>query len=138
GDAWFVGYTPKLTTAVWMGFPQGNTKKMTKVRGIEVNGGSFPARIFKRYLTEVVKDPQFVGDFPTVTKFPGKTLKPPKNVVIPTTTTTTGPTTTTTSTPGATTTTTTAKAAATTTTAAPATTAPPTTSTTAPPNAPTS
>src|SRR3954449_12430252 len=106
-----------------MGFAEGNEKKMTKVRGIEVNGGSFPARIFKRYLTEVVKDPQYVGDFPTVTKFPGKTLKPPKNVVIPTTTTSS-----TTTAPGATTTTTTAKPGATTTSPAPAA---PTTSTTA-------
>jgi penicillin-binding protein 1A len=132
-DAWFVGYTPKLTTAVWMGYAEGNAKKMTKVRGIEVNGGSFPARIFRRYLTEVVKDPQYVGDFPTVSTFPGKTLKPPKNVVLPTTTTTTGPTTTTA--PGASgaSTTTTSKPA-TTTTATPATTTsttPP--STTAPP-----
>jgi penicillin-binding protein 1A len=23
-NAWFVGYTPKLTTAVWVGYPQGN------------------------------------------------------------------------------------------------------------------
>ena len=22
-DAWFCGYTPKLTTCVWMGYPQG-------------------------------------------------------------------------------------------------------------------
>jgi penicillin-binding protein 1A len=124
-DAWFVGYTPKLTTAVWMGYAEGNAKKMTKVRGIEVNGGSFPARIFRRYLTEVVKDPQYVGDFPTVSTFPGKTLKPPKNVVLPTTTTTTGPTTTTA--PGASgaSTTTTAKPATTTSTTPPSTTAPP-------------
>jgi penicillin-binding protein 1A len=88
GDAWFVGYTPKLTTAVWMGFAEGNTKKMTKVRGIKVNGGSFPARIFRRYMTEVAKDPQYLGEFPTVTKFPGKKLAPPKNVVLPTTSTT--------------------------------------------------
>jgi penicillin-binding protein 1A len=87
GDAWFVGYTPKLTTAVWMGFPEGNTRKMTKVRGIKVNGGSFPARIFRRYMSEVAKDPQYLADFPTVTKFPGRKLAPPKNVVLPTTTT---------------------------------------------------
>jgi penicillin-binding protein 1A len=135
-DAWFVGYTPKLTTAVWMGFAEGNEKKMTKVRGIEVNGGSFPARIFRRYLTEVVKDPAFVGEFPTVSKFPGKTLKPPKNVVLPTTTTTTPATTTTTTAPSEETTTSTAKpVATTTTTAAPATTTttPPATTTSAPP-----
>ncbi|HUP87367.1 MAG TPA: transglycosylase domain-containing protein [Acidimicrobiales bacterium] len=88
GDAWFVGYTPKLTTAVWMGYADGNTKKMTRVRGIKVNGGSFPARIFRRYMTEVTKDPQYVADFATVTKFPGKKLAPPKNVVIPTSSTT--------------------------------------------------
>jgi penicillin-binding protein 1A len=88
GDAWFVGYTPKLTTAVWMGFAEGNTKKMTRVRGIKVNGGSFPARIFRRYMTEVAKDPQYLGEFPTVTKFPGKRLAPPKNVVLATTSTT--------------------------------------------------
>jgi penicillin-binding protein 1A len=138
-DAWFVGYTPKLTTAVWMGFAEGNAKKMSKVRGVEVSGGSFPARIFKRYLSEVVKDPQYVGDFPTVSKFPGKTLKPPKNVVIPTSTTTsTTPGSTTTIAPGDTTTTTAAKGPAPTTTSTtappPATTAPPaTTSTTASP-----
>jgi penicillin-binding protein 1A len=89
GDAWFVGYTPKLTTAVWMGFTEGNAKKMTSVRGIKVNGGSFPARIFRRYMTEVAKDPTYLGDFPAVTRFPGKKLAPPKNVVLPTTTTTT-------------------------------------------------
>ena len=88
GDAWFVGYTPKLTTAVWMGFTEGNAKKMTRVRGIKVNGGSFPARIFRRYMNEVTKDPKYLADFPSVTKFPGKKLPPPKNVVLPTTTTT--------------------------------------------------
>ncbi|MGH9283787.1 MAG: transglycosylase domain-containing protein, partial [Acidimicrobiales bacterium] len=46
GDAWFVGYTPGLTTAVWMGYPEGNTRKMDNVRGREVNGGSFPAVLF--------------------------------------------------------------------------------------------
>lgn len=42
-DAWFVGYTPYLSTAVWMGNPD---EKIT-MRGIEpfgnVTGGSFPA-----------------------------------------------------------------------------------------------
>jgi penicillin-binding protein 1A len=128
GDAWFVGYTPKLTTAVWMGFAEGNTKKMTKVRGIKVNGGSFPARIFRRYMTEVAKDPKYLGEFPTVTKFPGKKLAPPKNVVLPTTSTTSttlapGETATTTAAndkPAGSTTTSTTDKPATTTTAAPA------------------
>jgi penicillin-binding protein 1A len=129
GDAWFVGYTPKLTTAVWMGFAEGNAKKMTNVRGVKgVNGGSFPARIFRRYMTGVAEDPQFVAEFPTVTRFPGKTLAPPKNVVLPTTTTSS--TSTSVPSPGVTTTSTkTSTPGSTTFTSAP----PPTTTTAAPP-----
>ena len=49
GNAWFVGYTPQLSTAVWVGRPEGDTP-MRNVRGINVTGGSFPARIFNRYM----------------------------------------------------------------------------------------
>ncbi len=53
-DAWFVGYSPRLTTAVWMGYPgldaDGNTKFMTDVRGRKVTGGSFPATIWKLFM----------------------------------------------------------------------------------------
>jgi penicillin-binding protein 1A len=49
GNAWFVGYTPQLSTAVWVGRPEGDTP-MRNVHGINVTGGSFPARIFARYM----------------------------------------------------------------------------------------
>ncbi len=49
GNAWFVGYTPQLSTAVWVGRPEGDTP-MRNVHGINVTGGSFPARIFCRYM----------------------------------------------------------------------------------------
>jgi penicillin-binding protein 1A len=49
GNAWFVGYTPQLSTAVWVGRPEGDTP-MRGVHGINVTGGSFPARIFARYM----------------------------------------------------------------------------------------
>ena len=49
GNAWFIGYTPQLATAVWVGRPEGDVP-MTNVRGIAVTGGSFPARIFSRYM----------------------------------------------------------------------------------------
>ena len=38
-DAWFVGYTPGLATAVWMGYTRGEVP-MTNVHGISVSGGS--------------------------------------------------------------------------------------------------
>jgi penicillin-binding protein 1A len=49
GDAWFVGYSPYLATAVWMGDPAARTP-MTNVGGITVQGGTYPARIFSAFM----------------------------------------------------------------------------------------
>jgi len=61
-DAWFVGYTPGLATAVWMGYTRGEVP-MENVHGISVSGGSFPAEIWRRFM-----EPALVGrrarDFP--------------------------------------------------------------------------
>lgn len=54
-DAWFVGYTPDIVTAVWVGYPSGQ-KPMTNVHGIKVTGGSLPAQIWAAYMKEAVKD----------------------------------------------------------------------------------
>jgi penicillin-binding protein 1A len=48
-DAWFVGYTPTLDAAVWVGYPQGEIP-MTDVHGISVSGGSFPAQIWHAFM----------------------------------------------------------------------------------------
>jgi membrane peptidoglycan carboxypeptidase len=48
-DAWFVGYTPRLATAVWVGYPRGK-KTMESVHGIAVAGGTFPAQIWGDYM----------------------------------------------------------------------------------------
>ena len=48
-DAWFVGYTPQLATAVWMGDVEGE-KPMLNIGGINVTGGSYPARIWQRFM----------------------------------------------------------------------------------------
>lgn len=48
-NAWFVGYTPVLTTAVWMGSPGGDVP-MRNVGGITVFGGTYPARIWQEYM----------------------------------------------------------------------------------------
>ncbi len=93
GDAWFVGYTPKLTTAVWMGYPEGNTRKMVNVRGRRVNGGSFPATIFKNFMEAAAKRMDTGGAFPTVTSFPGRVVKGAGRAQFSTTTTTPTPST---------------------------------------------
>ncbi|MDQ3681387.1 MAG: PBP1A family penicillin-binding protein [Actinomycetota bacterium] len=52
-NAWFVGFTPQLATAVWMGSPEGNVP-MTNVGGIAVTGGSYPARIWGAYMADAL------------------------------------------------------------------------------------
>ncbi len=45
GDAWFIGITQPLATAVWVGHPEAIVP-MTNVHGRSVTGGSLPAAIF--------------------------------------------------------------------------------------------
>jgi penicillin-binding protein 1A len=48
-DAWFVGWTPQFTTAVWVGFPNRLTPMLTEFHGTPVTGGTFPAEIWRTY-----------------------------------------------------------------------------------------
>jgi membrane peptidoglycan carboxypeptidase len=137
-DAWFIGYTPKLTTAVWMGYASGS-KPMLDFRGYSsIQGGTIPALLWHNYMAGVLSTyPAYQGQFPTVSYFNGLTLTPPppSSLEFPeglgTTTTTTPSTTTTTTVPQSTTTTlprsTTTVPRTTPTTRPPATTTPPTT-----------
>jgi penicillin-binding protein 1A len=50
-NAWFVGYTPQLTAAVWVGYPAANIP-MHDVNGVsDVVGGTIPARIWHDLMT---------------------------------------------------------------------------------------
>ena len=50
GDAWFVGYTPQLVTAVWVGYPTSLKPMLTEYHGDSVAGGTFPALIWKSFM----------------------------------------------------------------------------------------
>ena len=52
-DAWFCGYTPRLGTTVWVGYPKGKIS-MTSVHGIPVTGGSFPAQIWHLFMDSAI------------------------------------------------------------------------------------
>lgn len=54
-DAWFVGYTPDLSTAVWVGYPKKNVE-MNSVHGISVTGGSFPAKIWNSFMSRALQN----------------------------------------------------------------------------------
>ncbi|MBA2496992.1 MAG: transglycosylase domain-containing protein, partial [Acidimicrobiia bacterium] len=89
-DAWFVGFTPQFSTAVWMGgvrdpndpaFVPGQAA-MIDVGGITPTGGSYPARIWGGYMNAVL-----AGAEPAVFPEPGPTragrsLTPPRGVEV--------------------------------------------------------
>ena len=52
-DAWFIGFTPDLVAAVWVGYPEGRVP-MTNVHGITVYGGTFPASIWREFMTRAL------------------------------------------------------------------------------------
>jgi penicillin-binding protein 1A len=52
-DAWFCGYTPRLGTTVWVGYPKAKIP-MTSVHGIRVTGGSFPAQIWRLFMSSAI------------------------------------------------------------------------------------
>ena len=137
GDAWFVGFVPQLSTAVWVGDPDKITP-MTNVHGIRVSGGSFPARMFSSYMMQAVAQiPILPIDTATPEELGLRILnEPPPTIPMPPSTDTTLPTTTSTSTTSSTmptTTSTTARMPTTTTTQKKATTTTSSTTTTTQP-----
>ena len=51
-DAWFVGYTPQLVTAVWMGNPLTEEDGMRHVGKFSpVFGGTWPATVWQKFMT---------------------------------------------------------------------------------------
>ncbi len=56
-DAWFVGYTPALSTAIWMGYSDSNTKSLRNIKGTSiVYGGTIPASTWKDYMGTALKN----------------------------------------------------------------------------------
>jgi membrane peptidoglycan carboxypeptidase len=49
-DAWFVGFTPTLATAVWVGYPQGQVPMVPPRTAGRVSGGTWPAAIWAGFM----------------------------------------------------------------------------------------
>ncbi|MBV8429845.1 MAG: transglycosylase domain-containing protein [Solirubrobacterales bacterium] len=54
-DAWFVGWTPQLTTAVWVGYPNKLVPMSTLFNGGPVEGGTYPAIIWHDFMTQALQ-----------------------------------------------------------------------------------
>lgn len=74
-DAWFVGYTPDLSTAVWVGYPQKSIP-MNNVHGISVVGGTFPAQIWKKFMSRALENIP-PSNFPGTNGKPAPLTQPP-------------------------------------------------------------
>jgi penicillin-binding protein 1A len=77
GDAWFVGYTPQLVTAVWVGYPNEVRPMTYQYHGKPIAGGTFPALIWKSFMERALP---YLHDAPE--SFPQATIPyaSPKNV----------------------------------------------------------
>jgi penicillin-binding protein 1A len=52
-DAWFVGFTPRLATAVWVGYPNERIYMSNLYLGGPVDGGTYPADIWGAYMSSI-------------------------------------------------------------------------------------
>lgn len=69
-DAWFVGYTPQLSCAVWVGYPEGQIS-MYNIHGFSrVFGGTLPAIIWAKFMRAALAD------------FPAEDFEAPKEGVV--------------------------------------------------------
>jgi len=87
-DAWFCGYVPQLAACVWIGYPKAEIS-LYGIEGVSaVFGGSLPAQIWNRFMSEAVKKLP-VKDF-VYPQFTGHTVSSPYSYIpaAPSTTTT--------------------------------------------------
>lgn len=76
GNAWFIGYTPQLVSAVWMGSPVGIVSMVNVGDAGEVFGGTYPARIWHEYMSAALEGYPVI-DFPQ----PDYTQLPPPTYI---------------------------------------------------------
>ncbi len=55
GDAWFVGYTPQLAVAVWVGYPNKLVPMENQFEGGPVAGGTYPAVIWNSFVKRALR-----------------------------------------------------------------------------------
>jgi penicillin-binding protein 1A len=86
GDAWFVGFTPDLVTAVWVGYPNKLVPMLTEYHGKPVEGGTYPALVWKAFMQKALpyfqSSPRYRGEAGT-TPFPDASVpySTPKTVI---------------------------------------------------------
>jgi penicillin-binding protein 1A len=78
GDAWFIGYTPQLVAAVWVGYPNTLHPMLSDYHDGPVAGGTFPALIWKSFVQQALP---YLHDTPAGFPAPSVPYSVPRYVV---------------------------------------------------------
>jgi penicillin-binding protein 2A len=70
-DAWFVGFTPELTAAIWLGYDQTDRNHY-----LTTSGGAVPATLFREIMSRALRDTPAVP-FPVPPDYQPKVQTPP-------------------------------------------------------------
>jgi len=84
-DAWFVGYTPELSTSIWMGFTDSQ-RPLVNIKGLpRVYGGTLPAKTWHDYTASALEGKP-ATDFakPAAPAPPPAPEGPPRSIAPPT------------------------------------------------------
>ncbi len=54
-DAWFVGYTPEISAAIWVGFPDALIPMEYPSTSYTITGATWPAQIWARFASEALE-----------------------------------------------------------------------------------
>ena len=81
-DAWFVGATPQLVGAVWVGYPSAERPMVPPVTPFRITGGTWPAQIFQLFASADLAN-QPVVDFPPADPAALATISGPAGIVVP-------------------------------------------------------
>lgn len=73
-DAWFVGSSPELTTAVWVGFADAERSMVPPTTRALVTGGLWPAQIWGLFMGAALADTP-ISEFPAPTTAEGAEVK---------------------------------------------------------------
>lgn len=73
-DAWFVGSSPELTTAVWVGFADAERPMVPPTTRALVTGGLWPAQIWGLFMGAALADTP-ISEFPAPTTAEGAEVK---------------------------------------------------------------
>lgn len=90
-DAWFCGYTPQLSTAVWVGFAQPRPNSDGRLQPVSMTppntritvfGGTYPAQIWATFMRQALADQPPLPLIDPTTVAPATTTVPPGNTAI--------------------------------------------------------